>query len=53
MELWRRLLHGSQLAALIITVGLLGAFVFGLLSLGRRESKDEQRETLLSAAALN
>ena len=45
--------NGSQLAAIIITVGLLGAGVVGLLSLGRREGKDEQRETLLSAAVLN
>jgi hypothetical protein len=45
---------GSQLAAIIITVGLLGASVLGLLSLGRREAKDdEQHEMLLSVAVVN
>jgi hypothetical protein len=45
---------GGQLAAIFVTVGLLAAGVLGLLGLGRREGKgDEQRETLLSDAALN
>jgi hypothetical protein len=45
---------GSQLAAIFTTVGLLGASVFGLLSLGRREGKDdEQREILLFSAGVN